>query len=102
MSQETREKVINTSRALKKNKNIQCLTCPPLFSVPPVGHHGHGPGTLAPTAGAGRGHRVPGAEAGGGGHDGGVRGGGVRGVVQLGSHVSQQSVNFYLTSIRFL
>ena len=75
------------------------LTCPPLFSVPPVGHHGHRPGALAAAAGAGRGRRVPGAEAGGGGHDDGGGGGGG---VPLSSHVSQQSVNFYLTSIRFL
>ena len=71
------------------------LTCPPLLSVPPVGHHGHRPGALAPTAGAGRGHRVPGAEAGGGGHAGGGGGGG--GGVPLRSHVSQLSANFYLT-----
>ena len=73
----------------------ETLTCPPLLPVPPVGHHGHRPGALAPTAGARRGHGVPGAEAGGGGHDD-------DGGVPLSSHVSQQSVNFYLTSIRFL
>ena len=73
------------------------LTCPPLLPVPPVGYHGHRPRALAPTAGARRGHGVPGAEAGGGGHDDDGGGG-----VPLSSHVSQQSVNFYLTSIRFL
>ena len=70
------------------------LTCPPLFSVPPVGHHGHRPGALAAAAGAGRGRRVPGAVAGGGGHAGK---GGKGGEVPLRSHVSQLSANFYLT-----